>query len=277
MTNRAARSCLPALGVLGPEFDSPWVRGVEFSRHDNKLRRAHGGLVSGQGRSLLQPKYLVVAASSAMDHVGSLVTVRCIPTSAETQSAFSNWISRAFHSCQLLQTVQPTPNSTAIGHQYHADRDGRCFPEPAYVSCDYRQVLDSFGRDCHPAHSRVERMRAPATNQINSLQLPCGAMRDHRVFNQKVVGVFAMSAVGSGPEFSSGLGLYAFPVQSWLTAPPSPFDESHQVLHDEQQVIGIARARLEIEMFIKKLGVVVLGMDEQSAGADGVRGLRSTQ
>ena len=42
---------------------------------------------------------------------------------------------------------------------------------------------------------------APATNSIKSLQLPCSAICDHRVFRPKVVEIIAMSPGRSGPEF----------------------------------------------------------------------------
>lgn len=42
-------------------------------------------------------------------------------------------------------------------------------------------------------------------------------------------------------------------------------------------MVWVARTPLEREMLIKGPGVVVLAMDEQRSGADGVRRLRRTQ
>ena len=38
-----------------------------------------------------------------------------------------------------------------------------------------------------------------------------------------------------------------------------PPDDTKQVLHDEHEVIRVARARLEIEMLVEGFGVIVLG------------------
>jgi hypothetical protein len=63
--------------------------------------------------------------------------------------------------------------------------------------------------------------------------------------------------------------------------PPSQLqlfpDDTKQVLHDEHEVIRVARARLEIEMLIEAFGVIVLGVNEQDTRANSVGGTRCTQ
>lgn len=39
-------------------------------------------------------------------------------------------------------------------------------------------------------------------------------------------------------------------------------NDPQEILHDEQEMIGIARARLEVEMLVEALGLIILGMDE---------------
>ena len=59
-----------------------------------------------------------------------------------------------------------------------------------------------------------------------------------------------------------------------LRITPSLSQEPQQVLHDEQHMVRIARAWLEIKMLIKPLGIIVLGVNEQRPRADQVRRLR---
>jgi hypothetical protein len=54
-------------------------------------------------------------------------------------------------------------------------------------------------------------------------------------------------------------------------------DHAQQILRQKQQVVRITRARLEVKMLVKSLGVIVLGVNEQRPGANGIRSLRRAE
>jgi hypothetical protein len=60
---------------------------------------------------------------------------------------------------------------------------------------------------------------------------------------------------------------YLISVQTLLS---SPIDYLRQVFHNEQQLVGVARACLEREVLIEGPGLIVLGVHEQSPGAYGI-------
>ena len=56
---------------------------------------------------------------------------------------------------------------------------------------------------------------------------------------------------------------------------PSLPDYAQQILHQQQQMVRVAWARLECEVFVKAFGIVVFGVNDQRTRTDGLGGLRS--